>query len=154
MNKKYALERLKSLCYDYIFALLILAIITFVLEFVFKTWQILGYSWYIIIILDIMIYFIGFPFIYFKLDGSVGKSLNDLYIESTKGNITFGRILFREIIMKQLLYLTIIGIIVEIIFFILKRETLHDYYLKTVVRKKVIINQQKEQKTYIFNKYK
>ncbi|QVK18012.1 RDD family protein [Mycoplasmatota bacterium] len=138
MKKKYVLDRFISLCYDYIFVIIVLGIITFGLDFLNKQYVHFNHSWYVIIAIDVFVYLFGFSFIYLKLDGSVGKSLNDFYIESTYGTITYGRILFREIIMKQLFYLTVIGFLIEVIFFIVKKDTIHDYYLKTKVIKKGI----------------
>ena len=129
MKIKNYVDRIISLCYDYIFVILSILIIYLVLNYWLKV------DMWLIIVWSIIFYLILYPLICLLLKGSVGKALNDLYIEPTNGKITYGRILFREVIMKQLLYLTILGLIWEIIFFIVKKETLHDYYLKTVVKK-------------------
>ncbi len=136
MKNKNILDRLMSLAYDYIFVSLVLLVITVGLNVLNQKMIELKHIWYYMIGINVFIYFIMMPMIYKKLEGSLGKSLNDLYVVPTKGKITYGRILFREIIMKQLLYLTLIGIIVEIVFYLVKKETLHDYYLKTTVKKK------------------
>lgn len=132
MKIKSYVDRMISLCYDYIFVVLSVFIIYLVLNYWVKV------DMWLIIVCSILYYLIIYPLICLLLKSSVGKALNDLYIEPTNGRITYGRILFREVIMKQLLYLTIIGLIWEIIFLIVKKETLHDYYLKTVVKKKEI----------------
>ncbi len=137
MKKKYIIDRFISLCYDYMFVIIVLGTITLGLQFLNEILFHVNNIWLYIVLIDIVLYFIGFTILSLKLKGSLGKSLNDLYIESTKGRITFGRILFREIIFKQLMYLSVIGFIAELVFFIIKKDTLHDYYLKTKVKKKI-----------------
>lgn len=146
MKKNRIFERFISLCYDYIFVLIVLALVTFSLYFI------MGKHWFIIIMVDILVYFIVIPFVYFKLNGSLGKNLNEMYVKPTLGKMTFGRVLFREILFKQLFYLTGVGLIAEVIFLVIKRETMHDYYLKTKVLKKhstlFVEDQLKKEKLY------
>ena len=125
-----------ALCYDYIFVLLLVTLISFGLDYLNRKYFHMLHFVYLIIIVNALVYFVVFPLVSLKLNGSIGKSLNDLYVNPTNGKMTYGRILFREILMKQILYLTIIGFIYDFIFFITKKETLHDYYLKTTVYKK------------------
>jgi len=125
---KFYVDRIISLLYDYIFVILLLGFISLIL-YLFQV------PLTIIIICDGLTYFIGYPLICLKLQGSFGKSLNDFIVEPTLGKITYGRVLFREVFMKQLLYLTVIGFLFAVIFFIIKKETLHDFYLKTQVKK-------------------
>lgn len=129
MKIKNFVDRIISVFYDYIFVVLFIGIMSLLL-------YMLDVKLWLIIVCGVLFYFIVYPIICFILKGSVGKALNDLYVEATYGKMTYGRVLFREVIMKQLLYLTIIGLIIEIIFFIVKKELMHDYYLKTIVKKK------------------
>ncbi len=136
MKKNYFFDRLMSLFYDYLFVIITMGVIAFGLYYLDKNVMEIPYFYIVLVIIEVFFYFIIYPLICLKLKGSLGKSLNDLYIEPTLGRITYGRILFREVFLKQLFYLTIIGIIVEIIFYLSKKQTLHDYYLKTKVLKK------------------
>ncbi len=136
MKKKYIIDRIMALCYDYIFVLLLVTLISFGLDYLNQKYFHMQHFVYLIIVVNVLVYVIVFPLISLKLNGSIGKSLNDLYVNPTNGKMTYGRVLFREILMTQILYLTIIGFVCDIIFFITKKETLHDYYLKTTVYKK------------------
>ncbi|HEY8364653.1 MAG TPA: hypothetical protein VIK84_03695 [Haloplasmataceae bacterium] len=151
MKRKYLVDRIISLCYDYILVIMMIGFTSFILHY-------LKVHLAIIIIIDIFIYFFAYTYICYLLKGSIGKTLNDLYVEPTSGRFTFGRVLFREIIMKQILYLTIIGFICDLVFFILKKDTLHDYYLKTTVKKKEtkkeVNKKAKKNKISIFRKKK
>jgi len=153
MKKNYFFDRLMSLCYDYLFVIIIMGFIAFGLYYLNDQVIKIPYFIIVIIIIEAVFYFIIYPLICLKLKGSLGKSLNDLYIEPTLGHITYGRILFREIFLKQILYITIIGIIVEIFFYLIKKQTLHDYYLKTKVLKKEPEEKEKPKKR-LFRKNK
>lgn len=136
MKKKYLLDRFVSLCYDYLFVIIVLGLSTFIIYIINKYFWNYDHIIIIIILFSILLYLFGYTLLSLILNGSFGKYLNDLYIEPTQGKITFGRVLFREIILKQLLYITILGLFIDLIFFIIKKDTLHDYYLKTKVVKK------------------
>ncbi len=136
MEKKYIMDRFVSLCYDYLFVLIVLGLSTSAIYILNKYLWNLEHVKLIIIFINIILYLFAYTLLSLKLNGSFGKYLNDLYIEPTQGKITFGRVLFREIIMKQLLYITVVGLLIDIIFFIFKKDTMHDYYLKTKVIKK------------------
>jgi hypothetical protein len=159
------LNRLLAVVYDIIIQVLILIIVLFGIEYLNnsffklnetqKNWVILGVGFIVLMLF--------FGIIPLKLKGTIGKYLVELEVVSTKGKFTFGRWIFRELILKygylylgliiliqiealELIHYTfylIFGLIIELFFIIVKRKTIHDYYLKTFVKKTLIKVEQK-----------
>ncbi|MDF2699809.1 MAG: hypothetical protein K0Q49_1365 [Haloplasmataceae bacterium] len=141
VRKKYlVLDRLLALIYDLIFIGLSLLVI------------ILGYNYLntnifkfgttlkniILIFICFLVYLIEFTVLPLLIKSTVGKYLTELEIISTQGKITFGRLLFREMILKHILYLSVIGFIADCFYFMVKKQTIHDFLLKTSVIHKEI----------------
>ena len=107
-----------------------------------------------------LLYIIFFGILPFKLKGTIGKYFADVMVVATKGKFTIGRWIFRELVFKYLyfyigiaftvyfiemtniflylLFFISFGFLVEILFIIVKKEALHNYYLKTSVVKREI----------------
>jgi RDD family len=159
------LNRLLAVVYDIIIQIIIVIIVLFGVEYlnttIFKLdnnerdWIMWG--------IGLILFFIFFGLIPIKLKGTIGKFLVELEVISTKGKFTFGRWIFRELFLKygylylglilliqietieviHFIFYLIFGLIMELFFIIVKRKTIHDYYLKTIVKKTLIKVEQK-----------
>lgn len=142
VRKQHIMERLVSNIYDFIITIIISAILIIGFDFINRSYLHLSQIRKNMIIIGIclIIYLFLYTILPLRIEGTIGKYIMELSIKPTKGRITFGRILFREVFLKHLLYFTVVGLIYELVFFIIKKQTVHDYYLKTTVEKKVMLD--------------
>jgi len=107
----------------------------------------------IIAVASIIILILYLAVIPIKLRGTIGKYMADLEVVATKGKFTFGRWLFREAVIKYgFIYIGVavlllfpkikplfffiyigIGFLIQLLFIIVRRKSIHDYLLKTKV---------------------
>lgn len=146
MKHSIYLERFISLCYDFLFVAITSYLFWIGLTFINNQWMHIEYFNVITIIVCVIIYILEYTLLPLKLKGTLGHYLNDLNMEAITGRITVGRLLFREVLLKHLLYVTIIGFIVDIVFFIIKKQTMHDYFLQTKIIKKKILEEEELKK--------
>lgn len=132
------INRVVAMGYDLVLLMILAVIALLGAGYLNKEYFLLNDTYFYTIagVIFFILYFIFFVIIPVKLKGTVGKSFCDLEVKPTFGKMTMGRWLFRELIFKYLFYLTLIGIIIDILYMIFKHKTVHDEYLKTIVVKK------------------
>lgn len=151
---KLFLNRALAFVYDIIIQLIVLlAVVLGVNSLYLELWQTQAIIWGLCILLWLFLHTI----LPLKLKGTLGKFLADLQVVPTNGHLTFGRWLFREIILKYLYpYAGIVAllslyprfggkvfiafqvyvgiwIVIQILCIIMKGKPLHDYLMRTNV---------------------
>lgn len=170
MKNSLFMNRLLAFLYDIVLQLILLLIIYIGLNFFSDTYlKHTTLKNMVFIGAILFVFLILFTVLPLKLKGTFGKMMTDLEVVPTNGRMTIGRWLFRELIFKYLYpylgvtlfiiflkpkdfnYLLIylgLGLFVEFGFILIKRKTVHDYFLKTKVIKKeksdLIVRNKKE----------
>lgn len=168
MKKLTIFNRLSALLYDIILQFLLAIVV--LLGFNYLNKRFFHFDDIIRNVIMIIAYFVLFILLFTvlpkKLKGTLGKYFAELEVITNHGKITFGRWLFREFVFKYFypylgialtlsfsfikpIYLAIylaVGLGIEIIFIIMKRKTIHDYFLKTAVVKRTDANTEKKKR--------
>lgn len=158
---KLFLNRILAFLYDVIIQLILLLLLIISVNFLnervpLANWQRQLILWSVSLLLFILLYAV----LPIRMKGSFGKFLTGLQVIPTNGRMTFGRWLFREIVLKYLypytgvivyfyvanhinhrvFWLSIglgiyigIGLLVQLLFILIKRKPLHDVLLRTTV---------------------